>query len=163
MIGAPTAIAGATLCATRFSGKLNGAMPSTTPRGKRRTTAKRPVPPGSVSSRMVSPLVRRASSAAQRNTDTARPTSPRAHLIGLPFSAVISRAISSERSASRLATWSRAAVRTCAGVAANTGSASTAAASASSTCASVGTATLPTRRPSHGLRTSKSPSPLARR
>ncbi len=104
MIGAPTAIAGATLCATRFSGKLNGAMPSTTPRGKRRTTAKRPVPPGSVSSRMVSPFVRRASSAAQRKTETARPTSPRAHLTGLPFSAVISCAISSVRSARRLAT-----------------------------------------------------------
>jgi hypothetical protein len=43
MIGAPTASAGATLCATRFSGKLNGAMPSTGPRGTRRTSASRPV------------------------------------------------------------------------------------------------------------------------
>ena len=52
MIGAPTAIAGATLWATRFSGKLNGAMPSTGPRGKRRTIAARPAAGGSVSSRM---------------------------------------------------------------------------------------------------------------
>ena len=35
-IGAPTASAGATLCATRFSGKLNGVMPSTGPIGNRR-------------------------------------------------------------------------------------------------------------------------------
>ena len=35
-IGAPTAMAGATLWATRFSGKLNGAMPSTGPFGNRR-------------------------------------------------------------------------------------------------------------------------------
>src|SRR3712207_8436349 len=41
MIGAPTAMAGATLCATRFSGKLNGAMPSTGPRGTLRVTASR--------------------------------------------------------------------------------------------------------------------------
>ena len=45
-IGAPTAIAGATLCATRFSGKLNGAMPSTGPCGTRRTSAIRPVAAG---------------------------------------------------------------------------------------------------------------------
>ena len=30
-IGAPTASEGATLCATRFSGKLNGVIPSTGP------------------------------------------------------------------------------------------------------------------------------------
>src|SRR3712207_5475593 len=49
-IGAPAAIAGTTLCATRLSGKLNGAMPSTGPRGTRRTSAIRPVAAGSVSS-----------------------------------------------------------------------------------------------------------------
>ena len=102
MIGAPTAMAGATLWAHRFSGKLNGAMPRTGPRGKRRVSASRPAPPASVSSRCASPpLKRRASSAAKRKTETARPTSPRAHLMGLPFSAEISRAISSVRSASR--------------------------------------------------------------
>jgi hypothetical protein len=35
MIGAPTAIAGATLCATRFNGKLNGVIASTGPYGTR--------------------------------------------------------------------------------------------------------------------------------
>lgn len=151
MIGAPAAIAGATLWAHRFSGKLNGAMPSTTPFGKRRVRARRPWPPASVSRRWASPpLNRRASSAANRNTETARPTSPRAHLIGLPFSAEISRAISSVRSASRLLTWSRAAARTWAGVAANSSRTAYAAATASSTCASVGTLTAATSRPSTG-------------
>ena len=142
MIGAPTAMAGAILWAHRFSGKLNGAMPRTTPFGKRRVSASRPVPPASVSRRWASPpLKRRASSAAKRKTDTARPTSPRAHLIGLPFSAEISWAISSVRSTSRCDTWSRAAARTWAGVAANSSRTAYAAATASSTCASVGTLT----------------------
>ena len=102
MIGAPTAIAGAILWAQRFSGKLNGAMPRTAPLGKRRVSASRPAPPASVSRRWASPpLKRRASSAAKRKTETARPTSPRAHLTGLPFSAEISWAISSVRSTSR--------------------------------------------------------------
>ena len=88
---------------TRLSGKLNGAMPSTGPvreaaderepaRGRRRRCPAAAASP---------PSKRRASSAAQRKVETARPTSPRAHLIGLPFSAVISAAISSARSASR--------------------------------------------------------------
>jgi hypothetical protein len=51
MTGAPTARLGATLCATRFSGKLNGAIASTGPRGRRRTIAIRPSPATSVSSR----------------------------------------------------------------------------------------------------------------
>ena len=37
-IGAPTASAGATLCATRFSGKLNGVIPRTGPSGNRRSS-----------------------------------------------------------------------------------------------------------------------------
>ncbi len=75
--------------------------------------------------------------------------------MGLPFSAEISWAISSVRSASRLDTWSRAAARTWAGVAENSAVTADAAATASSTCASVGTLTVPTRRPSHGEWTSK--------
>lgn len=164
MIGAPTAMAGATLWALRLSGKLKGAMPRTGPRGKRRVSPRRPVPPASVSSRWASPpLKRRASSAANRKTDTARPTSPRAHLMGLPFSAEISWAISSVRSVRRRTTWSRAAARTCAGVAANSSRTAYAAATASSTWASVGTATVPTVRPSQGLVTSKLSSPVAGR
>ncbi|CAM5257419.1 hypothetical protein SFUMM280S_05415 [Streptomyces fumanus] len=115
-----------------------------------------------MSSRWASPpLKRRASSAANRNTETARPTSPRAHLIGLPFSAEISRAISSVRSASRLLTWSRAAARTWAGVAANSSRTAYAAATASSTCASLGTLTAATVRPSQGEVTSKLSAPVA--
>ena len=94
-IGAPTAMAGASLCATRLSGKLNGLMPRIGPRILRCTTAIRPSAAGSVSRRWSSPEKRRASSAAQRNVDTARAASARAHLSGLPFSAVISRATSS--------------------------------------------------------------------
>ena len=162
MIGAPTAMAGATLCALRFSGKLNGAMPSTTPRGKRRVSARRPVPPASVSRRWASPpLNRRASSVAKRKTETARPTSPRAHLMGLPFSAEISCAISSVRFTRRRATWSSAAARTWAGVAANSSRTAWAAATASSTWCSAGTETVPTSRPSQGLVTSKVVSPAA--
>ena len=110
-MGAPTASAGATLWATRFSGKLNGAIPRTGPLGTRLTRASRPAAAGSVSSRCTSPLHRRASSAAQRKTLAALVTSIRDHLIGLPFSAVISAAISSWRSSSRAATWARASAR----------------------------------------------------
>lgn len=159
MIGAPTAIAGATLCATRFSGKLNGAIPSTGPRRTRRTRAIRPVAAGSVSRRCNSPEKRRASSAAQRNVDTARPTSARAHLTGLPFSAVISAATSSARSASRRETWSRAAARTCAGRAAACAATPAAAATAASTWSAVASVVRPTVRPSYGWVTVSSPSP----
>ena len=117
-IGAPTATAGAILCATRLSGKLNGEMPSTGPRGKRRTSARRPVAAGSVSRRCTSPLHRRASSAAQRNVETPRATSTADHFSGLPDSAVISAATSSARAASCALTWSSAAARTWAGTAA---------------------------------------------
>ena len=112
-------------------------MPSTGPRGNRRTSASRPVAAGSVSSRCSSPEKRRASSAAQRNVDTARPTSARAHLSGLPFSAVISWATSSARSASRRDTWSSAAARTCAGSAAASSATAAAAATACSTWSGV--------------------------
>ena len=109
-IGAPQAMAGATLCATRLSGKLNGEMPSTGPIAKRRTIAMRPSAAASVSRRCSSPENLRAS-APQRKVDTARATSALAHMIGLPFSALISCAISSDRSAKRRETWSSAAAR----------------------------------------------------
>src|SRR5262249_2903335 len=44
--GQPAAIAGASLCATRFSGKLNGEIAAIGPIGKRRTRPWRPSPPG---------------------------------------------------------------------------------------------------------------------
>ena len=73
--GAPTARAGATLCATRFTGKLNGVIASTGPNGNRRTIPMREPSDSSVSSRNRSPPNRRASSAAHRNVETARATS----------------------------------------------------------------------------------------
>ena len=155
MIGAPTARAGATLWATRFSGKLKGEMPSTGPRGKRCTRASRPSEPGSVSSRCSSPDQRRASSAAQRKVDAARATSARAHMIGLPFSAVMSSASSSARARMPAETWVRAAARAWAGSAASGPAARVAPVTARSTCSGSACATVPTSRPSHGERTSK--------
>ncbi len=150
MIGAPTASAGATLCATRFSGKLNGVIPSTGPRGTRRTTASRPAPAGSVSSRCRSPDQRRASSAPQRKVDVALATSARAQVSGLPLSAVMSAAISSPRSAIRPLTWVRAAARPCAETAASSRAARAAAATATSTWPASGCETVAIGRPSHG-------------
>jgi hypothetical protein len=162
-IGAPTAMAGATLCAARLSGKLNGEMPSTAPLAKRRTIAARPAAAASVSSRCSSPPKRLASSAAQRKTETARPTSALAHLIGLPFSAVISSAISSDRSASRRDTWSSAAARALTGREPATGTAACAAATASSTCASVGIETSAITSPVYLFVTENEPAPVAGR
>ena len=100
-IGAPTARAGATLCATRFSGKLNGVMPSTGPIGNCRTIPIREPNAASVSRRMTSSSPWRSVSDAHRNVETARAASTRAHLRGLPPSAAISSAFSSSVSASR--------------------------------------------------------------
>ena len=54
-IGLPAASAGATLCATRLIGKLNGLMPAIGPSGMRRTWATRPSLPGIQSSGTISP------------------------------------------------------------------------------------------------------------
>ena len=81
--------------------------------------------------------------------DTARDTSARAHFSGLPFSAVISWAISSARSRIRAETWSSAAARACAGSACASRRTASAAATASSTCPAAGTQATPTTRPSH--------------
>ena len=78
MMGSPDANAGATLCETRFSGKLNGVMPATGPSGTRRTYASRPSSPGSQSSATISPTMRLVSSAAILNVNAARSTSMRA-------------------------------------------------------------------------------------
>ena len=60
----PAARAGATLCATRFKGKLKGVMPSTGPIGKRRRIPRWESVPGVQSSGRTSPGIRFASSAA---------------------------------------------------------------------------------------------------
>ncbi len=59
----PAANAGPTLCTARFSGKLNGVIATTTPRGWRRTVANRPAPAGAPSSAGAVPWRRVASSA----------------------------------------------------------------------------------------------------
>ncbi len=163
MMGAPTANAGATLCATRFNGKLNGVIANTGPRGKRLATATRPAPAGSVSSRCSAPDQRRASSAPHRNVEIARATSTRAQVSGLPLSAVMRAASSSPRSAMRPATWASAVARPWAGMAAMASAAAAAAATAASTCAGSGCATMAIRRSSQGCRTGKVAEPVTGR
>ena len=96
-IGLPDAIAGATLWAARFSGKLNGLIPAIGPIGKRRVMPTRPFDAGLRSSGIVSPTIRSASSAPSRNVSVARSTSTSASRIGLPASRAISRPSSSRR------------------------------------------------------------------
>ena len=159
-IGAPTASAGATLCATRFSGKLNGVMPSTGPIGNRRSSPIREPNAASVSRRISSSSPWRIVSEAHRNVDTARAASTRAHFSGFPPSAAISWAFSSMVSASRREMWSsaveRAATDSCF-VSSNTAAAL---AVASSTSSAVGMPISATSESSKGFFTSKVPSPV---
>ena len=104
-------MAGASLWATRFSGKLNGEMAATTPIGTRRVKASRPSPIWAASTGTISPVRRRASAAAKVNVLTARLASMRAVLIGLADSRAMVRAKSSARSASRRAAASRISAR----------------------------------------------------
>ena len=60
----PAASAGAILCATRLSGKLNGEIAPTTPIGSRNVKASLPVPAGEASIGTTSPASLRASTAA---------------------------------------------------------------------------------------------------
>ena len=107
----PPASAGATLCATRLSGKLNGEMAAITPRGSRIVQPKRFSPLGSASISMISPAVRLASSLAQRKVEAPRFASTRASLSGLPPSAAMMRAICSALSSIRCEVRSRIAAR----------------------------------------------------
>ena len=162
--GAPTASAGATLWATRFSGKLNGAMASTGPRGKRRTIAARPAAAASVSRRSSSPPSRRTSSAAHRNVAAALVASDRAQrdrlaVLGRDESRDLlgplgqpRRTRASGRRPGRRAT-----------AAAATGAAAWAAATAASTCAASGTETVATSESSYGWRTSRLRRPVSGR
>src|SRR5207249_2311455 len=63
----PAAMAGATLCAIKFNGKLNGLIATTTPHGTRNVNPNFPAPPGDASNGTVSPCNRRASSADNCN------------------------------------------------------------------------------------------------
>ena len=88
----PAASAGAILCATRLSGKLNGQMAPTTPIGRRIVNASFPAPAGEASIGTISPASLRASTAANVYVDTALSASTRAAFSGLPASAQIARA-----------------------------------------------------------------------
>ncbi len=107
----PPASAGATLWATRLSGKLNGEIAAMTPRGSRIVQPKWCSPLGSASISTSSPAVRLASSLAQRNVDAPRLASTRASLSGLPPSAAMMRAICSAFSSMRCEARSRMAAR----------------------------------------------------
>ncbi len=131
-MGFPTARAGATLWATRFSGKLNGVMPSIGPMGTRRYSPKWLSVPGVMSNGTISPGMRLASSAATVNVMMARPISRRASVMGLPDSEDRQRAKSSLRAVTPSAIFCSAADRTCAGSLRLTAKAATAARMASS-------------------------------
>ena len=93
----PAASAGAILCATRLSGKLNGLIAPTTPTGRRSVNASLPTPAWEASIGTISPASLRASTAAKVYVDIARWASTRAAFIGLPASSEIVRATSSWR------------------------------------------------------------------
>ncbi len=113
--GQPAASAGASLCATRLHGKLNGEIAPITPIGRRSVNATLPAPASDASIGTTSPASLRASTAANVYVETARDASTRAVLIGFPASAQIVCAISSCRSRSNAAVRSRIAARSCAG------------------------------------------------
>ena len=156
----PAASAGATLCSTRFSGKLNGVIAATTPNGCGKVKPNGTTPLIS-SNCTVSDGSRRASSPATRSVVTARDTSTRAAAIGLPASARICSAKSSARSAtSRLVSSSRSA-RAEAGHPASI--AALAAVTASAACSGLATATVPTWLWSKGSCTAKVSTPSTQR
>ena len=102
MIGAPTASAGAILCAPRLSGKLKGTIPTTTPAGNRRTSHSTPAGGGiEVHRDDGSAPVRQLRGSEAK--DLGRPARPptRDRVSGFPASCEISWAISSARARSR--------------------------------------------------------------
>ena len=111
----PAASAGASLCATRLSGKLNGLIAPTTPIGRLSVNASLPSPACEASIGTISPASVRASTAANVYVDIARLASTRAAFIGLPASSEIRRATSSCRRPSAPATRTRISARLCAG------------------------------------------------
>src|SRR5512134_338920 len=82
----PTASAGPTLWATRFSGKLNGVMAETTPKRLRSQNPTRPSPAKLASIGTVSPWIRLASSAENRYVSIDRETSPMEYFHAFPAS-----------------------------------------------------------------------------
>ena len=113
--GQPAASAGASLCATRLHGKLNGEIAPTTPIGLRTVKPSLPSPACALSIGIISPASLRASTAANVYVDIARDASTRAVLIGFPASSQIVRATSSCRRPINPATLTRISARLCAG------------------------------------------------
>ncbi len=109
--GQPAAIAGATLCAARFKGKLNGVMAPTTPIGTRMANPSRPAPEDVASIGTTSPESTRASAAERVRVSTHRATSARDARMGFPASRAMILAkdsFASESSdAARKSTWAR--------------------------------------------------------
>src|SRR5450830_490293 len=148
----PPASAGATLCATRLSGKLNGEIAAMTPRGSRIVQPKRFSPLGSASISMSSPAVRLASSFAQRKVLAPRLASTRASLSGLPPSAAMRRATCSALSSIRCEVRSRIAARFQAGNQRYASAAARARSRTTSMSASVAVGISASSAPSHGAR-----------
>ena len=150
----PTARAGATLWATRLSGKLNGVMAVTTPKGKRRTRPQRPAVWGMRSSGIISPPCRLASSAAISKVMAARSVSVRESRMTFPAWRAIERASSSFRALMACEVWARTAARSPLESLRVWPKAFLAAVTASSTWARVAKWTRPMRAWSYGDRTS---------
>ena len=113
----PPAMAGPTLCATRFKGKLKGVIAATIPTGTRRVNPSLPTPPGAASSGNTSPVMRRASSAERSMVSAARATSSLPSARILPSSVEIIVPRSSTRSRISAAAWRRISHRCIAGIA----------------------------------------------
>ena len=150
----PAAIAGATLCAARFSGKLKGLMPRTGPTGKRRVMPRRPLLDGARSSGIVSPIIRSASSAARRKVSAPRSISARASRIGFPASAERSAASSSLRALIPAAVLRKMSARSHAPSARMRSNPACAPTTARSICSALARKVLPTTWPSYGERIS---------
>jgi hypothetical protein len=147
----PEARQGATLWATRLSGKLNGVIPRITPIGKRRTRPKCPTPGGLASMRTPCPSSPDASCAAKRKVMVARSTSAAANVTGLPASATRMRTNSFRRAAIRSAMRERICARSQAGWERVCLKAACADATADSTWSASARQISPTVEPSHGL------------
>ena len=155
-IGLPEAIAGATLWAARLSGKLNGLIAAIGPIGNRRVIPTRSRDAGLMSSGIISPTIRSASSAPSRNVRVARSTSISASRMGLPASSAISAPSSSRRALIPSLMWRSARPRSNAGSLRVTSNARTAASTASSYCPAVARYVAPAGSPGRaGLSTTR--------
>jgi hypothetical protein len=155
----PAASAGPILRVAIAAGKFHGVTSTLTPTGWW-ITRMRLAPDGAVE---MEPLRRTASSLNQRKNSAAYVTSPRASGSALPFSATMSRAISSARAVMSSKALRRISPRWRGGVAAQAGAAAWAAATAARPSATVPLATLVSTAPVAGSVTSnRDPSSLPR-